>query len=113
MPSASFIARAKESGSDTNPDKQLSIRQLPCRPALKAKFYYELANLNAKYIKEPTAITGGNDSMLQDTCCSPWNSLHLCHNQSTERHVKLVTEALFTIMGFELRNGIISQKINR
>ena len=36
---------------------------------------------------------------------------HSCHNQSVERHVKLVTEASAQVEGFARRDGIICQKI--
>ena len=36
---------------------------------------------------------------------------HPCHNQSVERHVKLVTEASAQVEGFARRDGIIRQKI--
>ena len=34
-----------------------------------------------------------------------------CHNQSVERHVKMVTEAAAQVEGFERRDGLIRQKI--
>jgi len=36
---------------------------------------------------------------------------HPCHNQTVERHVKLVTETSAQVAKFEQRDGIIKQKI--
>jgi len=51
-----------------------------------------------------------NDS-IEDCRVKPLLLYHPCHNQTVERHVKLVTEASAQAAGFERQDGVIRQKI--
>ena len=48
---------------------------------------------------------------LEDIRESPLKFAHPCHNQAVERHVKLVTEACSSVVGFESRDGLIRLNI--
>ena len=49
--------------------------------------------------------------MLKDIRSNSSNLYHPCHNQSTDRHLKLVTEAFSDVTGFRRKDGMIHQKI--
>ena len=73
-------------------------------------YYYELADLEICQ-QQPPAIRHLSDSEIEDCRMKPLILHHPCHNQTVERHVKLVTEASAQVTGFERRNGLIRQKI--
>ena len=50
-----------------------------------------MVNLNSKEIKQPPAIKSFSDLDIDDILNTPLKLDHPCHNQSVERHVKLVT----------------------
>ena len=59
----------------------------------------------------PPAIRHLSDSEIEDCRMKPLILCRPCHNQTVERHVKLVTEASAQVTGFERRDGLIRQKI--
>ena len=61
--------------------------------------------------QQPPAIRHLSDSEIEDCRMKPLILHHPCHNQTVERHVKLVTEASAQVTGFERRDGLIRQKI--
>ena len=77
---------------------------------LEADTYYELADLEICQQRSP-AIRHLSDSEIEDSRMKPLILHHSCHNQTVERHVKLVTEASAQVTGFERRDGLIRQKI--
>ena len=77
---------------------------------LEADTYYELADLEICQ-QQPPAIRHLSDSEIEDCRMKPLILHHPCHNQTVERHVKLVTEASAQVTGFERRDGLIRQKI--
>ena len=78
---------------------------------LEADTYYELADLEICQ-QQPPAIRHLSDSEIEDCRMKPLILHHPCHNQTVERHVKLVTEASAQVTGFERRDRLIRQKIN-
>jgi hypothetical protein len=68
-----------------------------------------MVNLNATEIQEPPAICNFTDLQIENLRNQPLFLNHPCHNQSVERHVKLVTEASSQVVGFERRDGFIRQ----
>ena len=52
-----------------------------------------------------------SDSEIEDCRMKPLILHHPCHNQTVERHVKLVTETSAQVIGFETRDGLNRQKI--
>ena len=77
---------------------------------MEADTYYELADLEICQPQSP-AIRHSSDSEIEDCRMKPLILHHPCHNQTVERHVKLVTEASAQVTGFERRDGLIRQKI--
>ena len=77
---------------------------------MEADTCYELADLEICQ-QQPPAIRHLSDSEIEDCRMKPLILHHPCHNQTVERHVKLVTEALAQVTGFESRDGLIRQKI--
>ena len=51
------------------------------------------------------------DAELEECREKPLILFHPCHNQTVERHVKLVTEASALVSGFQRRDGLIRRKI--
>lgn len=78
---------------------------------LKAKSYYKMVDLNADDIILPPALMNFTDIQIEEMRIQPLDMKHPCHNQSVERHVKLVTEAASQVSGFKRRDGLIRQKI--
>ena len=60
---------------------------------------------------QPPAIEHLTDTEIEQCRARPLKLDHPCHNQSVERHVKLVTEASAQVEGFARRDGMIQQKI--
>ena len=60
---------------------------------------------------QPPAIEHLTDTEIEQCRARPLKLDHPCHNQSVERHVKLVTEASAQVEGFARRDGMIRQKI--
>ena len=67
---------------------------------LKARAYHQLVNLNDASIGEPPAIRNITDDELEKARVTPLVFLNPCHNQQVERHVKLVTEASGSVVGY-------------
>ena len=60
---------------------------------------------------QPPAIEHLTDTEIEQCRARPLKLDHPCHNQSVERHAKLVTEASAQVEGFARRDGMIRQKI--
>ena len=67
---------------------------------LEAYAYYELANVDS-YQQQPPAIASLTHTEIEECLRKPLVLHHPCHNQSVERHVKLVMEAPAQAAGFE------------
>ena len=67
----------------------------------KAKSYRNMIDLNVAEIEQPLAIRNLTDVEIEDIRVQPLHLNHPCHNQSVERHVKLVTDASSQVTGFE------------
>ena len=67
---------------------------------LEANAYYKLANVDS-YQEQPPPIASLIDTEIEECLKKPLVSHHPCHNQSVERHVKLVTEASAQVAGFD------------
>ena len=78
---------------------------------LKARAYHQLVNLNDASIGEPPAIRNKTDDEIERARVTPLVFLNPCHNQQVERHVKLVTEASGSVVGYARRDGLIRQRI--
>ena len=61
--------------------------------------------------QQPPAIRHPTESEIEQCRVKPLKLDYPCHNQSVERHVKMVTEAAAQVEGFEQRGGLIHQKI--
>ena len=77
---------------------------------LAATSFDKMVNLNS-WQHQPPAIGHLTDVDIEQCRVRPLTLHHPCHNQSVERHVKLVTEASAQVEGFARRDGIIRQKI--
>ena len=77
---------------------------------LKANSYYKMVNLTSCH-QQPPAIRHLSDSEIEQCRVKSLELNYPCHNQSVERHVKMVTEAAPQVEGFERRDGLIRQKI--
>ena len=77
---------------------------------LKANSYYKMVNLTSCH-QQPPAIRHLSDSEIEQCRVKSLELNYPCHNQSVERHVKMVTEAAPQFEGFERRDGLIRQKI--
>ena len=107
MPSVTFIEYKKRSGSNANPDVQLSIRQFVL-PELnhKTKSYHELAvSLNAKDNEDPPPTPPQLEvSMLKKHSLQLFFLVFIILatiSQLRKRRAKLVTKASITVIGFE------------
>ena len=60
--------------------------------------------------QQPPAIRHLSDSEIEDCRMKPLILHHPCHNQTVERHVKLVTEASVQVTGFERRDEKIRSR---
>ena len=84
-----------------------------CVPKINidARVYYRMVNLNAEDVTEPPVtkrMALEDVQLLRET---PLRLEHPCHNQSVERHIKMVSEASSAVAGFDRRDGLIRQKI--
>ena len=78
---------------------------------LQTKQYNKLADLNEQDVGEPPVTQHLSTETIKDIMESPLTLGHPCHNQSVERHIKLVTEAFATVASYESRDGLIRQRI--
>jgi len=62
-------------------------------------------------LRPPPAVMDLDDTSIVQMLTKPLVLQHSCHNQSVERHVKLVTEAASVVTRYEKRDGMIRQKI--
>ena len=80
---------------------------------VKADVYYQLANIEI-VLNSAQAIPHLINDSAEECRMTPLLLSLPCHNQTVERHVKLVTEASdpsLEVAGFERRDGIVRQKI--
>ena len=77
---------------------------------LEANAYYELGNVNS-YLQQPPAIASHIDTEIEKCLKKLLVLHHLCHNQSVERHIKLVMKTSAQVAGFDEGNGVICKKI--
>ena len=80
-----------------------------CIPKLdfKAKTNHQFVNHDVVEMSPITKISETKsltDQQLDHTIDEPLRLNHPCHNQTVERYIKLVTEAILSVVGFE-RNG--------
>ena len=78
---------------------------------LEADTYYELADLEICQ-QQPPAIRHLSDSEIEDCQMKPLILLHPCHNQTVERHVKLVTEASAQVTGLKEETELFAKKLD-
>ena len=78
---------------------------------LEAKTYYTLVNLKGQELIQPPAVRSLTDAEIDEIRNTPLKLNYPCHNQTVERHVKVVTEASAQVVGFERRDGLIRQKL--
>ena len=78
---------------------------------MEADTYYELADLEICQ-QQPPAIRHLSDSEIEDCRMKPLILHHPCHNQTVERHVKLVTEASAQVTGFEKETDLFAKKLD-
>ena len=76
-----------------------------------AKIYYSLSSLSLKDMHEPSALKHLLNKEIEAFQQHKLNLEHPCHNQTVERHIKLVSEASTAVAGFKNRDGLIRQKI--
>ena len=60
---------------------------------------------------EPPCVRGLTDTELEDAISVPFKTGVPCHTQSTERAVKLTTEAALCVMGSERQDGVSLNKL--
>ena len=77
---------------------------------MEANAYYKLANVDS-HQQQSSAIASLTDTETEEHLKKPLLLHHLCHNQSVERNVKLVTEASAQVAGFDRRYGVIQRTI--
>ena len=77
---------------------------------LEANAYHELGNVES-HQQQPRAIASLTDTEVEKCLKKSLVLHHPCHNQSVERHVKLVAEASAQVAGFDRQDGVIRQKI--
>ena len=75
---------------------------------LEAKSYHRLINLNSQDVTEPPLTKTMSVEDIEGFRASPLRLDNACHNQTVERHIKLVTEASADV---DRRDGLIRQKI--
>ena len=100
---------AEESFSSERRSSSICLFHLPT-VNVKANVYYQLADIETCSQQPPAIALLTNDS-IKDSRMKPLFLYHSCHNQTVERHEKLVTEAIAQVAGFERRDVIIRQKI--
>ena len=93
--------------------KNQSVGRRFCVPKinLEANVYYRMVNLNSQDVTKPPVTKRMSVESIEQFRTKPLRLDHPCHNQSVERHVKLVSEASQTVAGFEKRDGLIRMKI--
>jgi len=96
---------AKESSSNERRSSSIRLFHLPT-----INVYFQLADIET-FSQQPPANAHLTNDSIEDCRMKPSLLYHPCHNQTVERHVKLVTEASAQVAGFERRDGIIGQKI--
>ena len=106
-----FVEPAEEGGQPTERTNQ-SIRRF-CVPKINvdARVYHRMINFNNPDVTEPPVTKRMSFEQIEQFRSKPLKLDHPCHNQSVERHVKLVSEASQTVAGFEKRDGLIRMKI--
>ena len=112
IPNEGSFSTDDEDSEDEPENPQSTSVRLFEKPELNvnATIYYNMVNLN-NYHHQPPVIQNLSDSDIREFQLSPLKLRHPCHNQSVERHVKLVTEAAAQVCGYERRDGLIRQKI--
>ena len=100
---------AKESFTTESQSSPMCLFHVPTIN-MKADVYYQLANIET-CSQKPSAIAHLTDDSIEECWMKHLLLYYPCHNQTVERHVKLVTEASLQIAGSKRRNGIIRQKI--
>ena len=103
-------AKAKElieEGSKNRAICRFEVTQINC----KAQSYHNIANINAEKIAEPPLLQSLSLAEIQYLRSAPLKVSHPCHDQTVERHIKLVTEASSVTAGFASRDGLIRQRI--
>ena len=78
----------------------------------KADTYPDLIDWTNAQFSEPPLTASFSDHDLSDLIRNPLSIPRFtCHSQAVERAIKLVTEAAGTVIGPEVRDGYIRQKI--
>jgi len=117
-----YLAQPDDEEDDCVKDIQQTIEAEPLTSAnvrqflvpkldFNAKSYYQLVPLDQLRMCEPPAIRDLTDQQLDNILEQPLRLSQPCHNQAVERHVKLVTEASSTVVGYHRRDGLIRQKV--
>ena len=91
---------------------QTEVRKF-CVPQinLNAQEFYELADIKIECVEEPPLLRSFSDDEIKNFEVYPLVLRHPCHNQTVERHVKMVTEASSKVATFQRRDGLIRQRI--
>ena len=101
----------EEHSSESTCDTSATVRSFDLPTInLAATSFDKMVDLNS-WQHQPPAIGHLTDVDIEQCRVRPLTLHHPCHNQSVERHVKLVTEASAQVEGFARRDGIIRQKI--
>jgi hypothetical protein len=77
-----------------------------------AQHFYEMTTNNGDNTEVPPLIKDFSDDEIKELSLYPLTITHPCHNQTVERHVKLVTQASSMVSTFERRDGLIRQRIS-
>ena len=78
---------------------------------IHAKAYHCLSSLDMKNMQLPLALKDMTNLKTDDFLHKKLTMEYLCHNQTGEHHIELVTEASASVVGFKERDGVIRQKI--
>ena len=77
-----------------------------------ANEFFEMSDLKSDHVCIPLLLKDYSKIEIEQFVNSPLEVNHPCHNQTVERHVKLVTEASSMVSTFERRDGLIRQRIS-
>ena len=100
-----------EQPAESTKNQSVGRRFCVAKINLEANVYYRMVNLNRQDVTEPPVTKRMSVESIEQFRTKPLRLDHPCHNQSVERHVKLVSEASQTVVGFEKRDGLIRMKI--
>ena len=91
---------------------QTEVRKI-CVPQinLNVQEFYELADIKIQCVEEAPLLRSFSDDQIKNLEVYPLVLRHPCHNQTVERHVKMVNEASSKVATIQRRDGLIRQRM--